>query len=81
MFLYYVQFNDYSNYNLFFYSVGYDVSFNQYAWYRPPKLHDNIILDNHDVDIEAYNSTYISEGKASNMNLSLFITTYIYHIT
>ena len=24
--------------------------------------HENIILDNHDVAIEAYNDTYISEG-------------------
>ena len=35
--------------------VGYDVTFNTYEWYRPPKLHKNIILDNHDVAIEAYN--------------------------
>ena len=42
--------------------VGYDVTFNTYEWYRPPKLHKNIILDNHDVAIEAYNDTYISEG-------------------
>jgi len=43
-------------------SFGYDITFNQYHWYRPPSLHDNIILDNHDVGIEQYQDTYVSEG-------------------
>ena len=42
--------------------VGYDVTFNEYGWYRPPTLHNNIHLDNHDVGIEPFNDTYISEG-------------------
>ena len=43
--------------------VGYDVTFNEYGWYRPPTLHNNIILDNHDVGIEPFNDTYVSEGR------------------
>ena len=42
--------------------VGYDVTFNEYGWYRPPTLHNNIHLDNHDVGIEPFKDTYVSEG-------------------
>ena len=42
--------------------VGYDVTFNEYGWYRPPTLRNNIHLDNHDVGIEPFKDTYVSEG-------------------
>ena len=61
---FFIHYNTKTRYTIFDLAVGYDITFNQYTWYRAPKLHDNIILDNHDVAIEAYNDTYISEGIA-----------------
>ena len=57
--------NDHLKYNMlkaFIILVGYDVTFNEYGWYRPPTLHNNIHLDNHDVGIEPFKDTYVSEG-------------------
>ena len=45
-------------------SVGYDIVYNRYRWLRPPHIHEDINLDNHEVNIEHYNFTYTSgEGK------------------
>ena len=45
-------------------SVGYDIFYNRYKWLRPPHIHEDINLDNHEVNIEHYNFTYTSgEGK------------------
>ena len=61
--------NDHLKYNMlkaFIILVGYDVTFNEYGWYRPPTLHNNIHLDNHDVGIEPFKDTYVSEGSQTS---------------
>ena len=56
--------------HLIFISVGYDVFYNRYKWLRPPHIHEDINLDNHEVNIEHYNFTYTSgEGNSIESNL------------
>ena len=45
--------------------VGYDIAYNTYRWLRPPHIHKDINLDNHEVNIKEYKFTYKS-GEGNN---------------
>ena len=56
-----------TNEYFFNYLVSHDINHNTYHWLRKPHIQNDIILDNHEVQIREYNFTYELDGKEYNI--------------